>query len=242
MAFDLETLLLLEAIILLAAFIQGAVGFAFGMTSMGLAVFLIDARVASIIVSPLAAANVALALWSVRHAIHLRNVVPMVVGMVIGLPFGLLILLEGSTSIIRISVAVLLVYVGTSRLLSNGHTRRPLHPWWGYVAGLFAGVVGGATNIGGPPLIAYVAHQPWKPVVFKASLLTCFLVSSGLKTITLGIEGSLDARLLTSVAVLLPAVVVGSQIGIVFFNRVNQRLFGHLVSVLIVVLGILLFF
>lgn len=242
MVFDLQTLLLLGLVLLAAAFVQGAAGFAFGMISMGLSVFIIDARTASIMMSPLAAANISITLWSVRRDLHARNIAPMIGGMLAGLPLGLAVLLGGSTGFIRISIAVLLVYVGISRLIGDGKKLRPLSRWWGLVAGLFGGIIGGATNIGGPPLIAYAARQPWPPAVFKATLLACFFVITVGKTAILLIEGSLDGPLIGAVIVLLPAIAVGSTAGIAMFNRVDGRTFGTAVSYLVIALGVLLLF
>jgi len=239
-AFDLQTLLMLELIILLAAFVQGAVGFAFGMVSMGLSVLLIDAKVASIMMAPLSTSNIVIVLWSVRHSVRLRNVGPMVVGMVAGLPLGLALLLGGSTALIRLLVGMLLLYVGITRLLGERWERKALSTAWGYAAGLLGGIVGGATNIGGPPLIAFAARQPWSPQVFKATLLTCFFAATAIKTIALVAEGSLNGPLLKSAGALLPAILVGSSIGIAVFNRVDQKLFGRLVSALVLILGVLL--
>jgi uncharacterized protein len=241
-AFDLTTYLLLAAILMLAGFVQGAVGFAFGMISMGLSVFVVDARTASIMISPLAATNIMFALWSVRSSIRARNVLPIIGGAVVGLPFGLMVLLGGSTTIIRLMISALLLYIGISRLLHRNKKRTPLHPAWGFAAGLLGGIAGGATNIGGPPVIAYSTRQPWEPAVFKASLLTCFLVLSFVKSVILIGYGTLGGPLLVSVVALMPMVFIGSRLGIAAYNRIDRNVFGYAVSVLVIALGVLLLF
>jgi uncharacterized protein len=241
-AFDLSTYLLLAAILMLAGFVQGAVGFAFGMISMGLSVFVVDARTASIMISPLAATNIILSLWSVRSSIHARNILPMIGGVVIGLPFGLMVLLGGSTTIIRLMISALLLYIGITRLIRRDRERAPLHPAWGFVAGIFGGFAGGAANISGPPLIAYSARQPWEPAVFKASLLACFVVTTLTKSAALIWYGTLSGPLLVGVVALIPMVMIGSRIGIAAYSRIDRELFSKAVSVLVIALGILLIF
>jgi len=235
---DGATLLWLELIVLVAAFVQGTVGFAFGMIAMGASAFLIDARTASLLMAPVAGANVAMVLWSVRREINLRVVAPMVAGLIIGLPFGLALLLGGGSTVIRVLISALLIYVGVTRLVPRRAPLRPVSSWWGSVAGLVAGVLGGATNISGPPLVAYAARQPWPPGAFKAALLSTFMVSTLVKTATLIWHGALDRPLLVVAGALLPAAIGGSLVGVLLFRRLDAERFGQVIAVMVIVLGI----
>jgi len=238
MTIDMTTLLLLEGIVLLAAFVQGTVGFAFGMISMGLGTYLLDARMASVLVAPLAASNIAIVLWSVRSDIKPRIVAPMIGGVLVGIPLGLMILLEGNVSLLRMLVGVLLIGIGVSRIANRRIKASNPSPLWGSLAGLVGGVLGGVANIAGPPLIAYAARQMWPPRVFKATLLSTFLVGTFAKTVLLIWHGTLDAPLMGVAAALIPAVLIGSLTGISLFNRIDQARFGRIVAVMLVVLGI----
>ena len=237
-SFDPTAFGALAAIIFVSAFVQGMVGFAFGMISMGFASLVLDAKTASFLVSPLAALNIALTLWSVRGEVRFPIVAPMVAGALVGMPVGVAILLAGSVFLIKVMVSVLLVCVGVTRLLPGGVPVHPLPYWWGGVAGFGTGVIGGATNMGGPPLIAYAARQPWPPALFKAALLTTFLFSTTGKTLLLMWEGSLNRTLLALTVLLAPVVVVGSLAGIRLFDRIDRAVFGKIVAVMLVGLGV----
>ena len=241
MPVDLSTMLWLELIVVVAAFVQGMVGFAFGMIAMGLGTIILDARTASIVVAPLAATNILIVLWSVRRDVRLVHVGPMVLGVLCGLPLGLVLLLGGGVSLIRVLVAALLMYVGVTRLLHRRVTPRRVAPWWGALAGLVGGVLGGAVNMSGPPLIAYAARQPWSPRTFKATLLTTFVIGTGVKTVALIWHGALDGPLLAMTGALLPAVLVGSYVGIHLFSRIDRERFGLIVALLLILLGVGLF-
>jgi len=239
---DIITIAGLQIVMLIASFVQGAVGFAFGMIAMGLSTHLLDARMANILISPLAGLNIGLTLWSVRKDIHIRNFAPMLAGQVIGLPFGLSILLYVSPEMLRLLVAVLLIYVGLSRLYHRNRGRKPLRRIWGLFAGFAGGILGGAANISGPPLIAYAARQTWEPRVFKASLLMIFIVSVALKSSFLAIEGSLTPKIAMTAATLTPAILAGSWLGIQLFNRIDRDRFGLIVAVSVLTLGVSLLF
>jgi len=235
---DLAAFLWLALIVLVSAFVQGMVGFAFGMIAMGFATLVLDARMASFLIAPLATVNIAIVLWSVRDRVRLAIVGPIMLGSLTGLPFGLVILLGGSAYVIRVLIALLLIYVGVTRLVRRTVTPRPLSLWWGTVAGLASGVIGGATNMGGPPLIAYAARQTWSPETFKATLLTIFFIGSFTKTIVLIWQGALNRPMLRLTAVLVPIICVGSAVGISLFNRIDGERFGRIVAVVLLVLGV----
>jgi hypothetical protein len=232
------TYLWLALIVFVSAFVQGVVGFAFGMIAMGLSTLVLDAKTASFLIAPLAAINVALVLWSVRHEVRLAIVAPMVCGALAGMPLGVIILLGGSMLLIKIMVGLLLIYVGASRLLPRALPVHPLPYWWGGIAGFGTGILGGATNMGGPPIIAYAARQPWSPSMFKATLLTTFLFNSVSKSAVLVWQGSLDRALLSLAAILTPMVVLGSVIGVRVFKRTDRELFRRIVAVMLLGLGV----
>jgi hypothetical protein len=230
---------LLCLIVFGGAVVQGTLGFAFGMVAMGFAALVMDARTASIVVSPLALINISSTLWSVRRNINLRLVAPIVIGTLVGIPFGLAILLGGSLLIIKVLLAALLLYVGVSNLLEKAVHKKPLPPWVAIAAGLGVGVIGGATNIGGPPLIAYAARQPWDAETFKATLLTTFFISSGTKTGILIANGRIDGTMLLAVAALALPIIIGSLIGVRLFNKIDRKLFGRIIGAVLILLAFL---
>ncbi len=244
MQFEPATLVALLFIVILAGFVQGVVGFAFGMVSMALSTILLDARTASILIAPLALTNISIVLWSVRRAFRWQNTGSMMIGMVMGQPLGLVVLLGGSVDMVRTLIALMLIYTGASRLYHhhNNTELKPLSRWVGFVAGITGGVLGGATNIGGPPVIAYSVRQPWSPEAFKAGLLSTFVVGTLVKVTILLVHGALSEPLLLSAGALIPGVIIGSLLGIRLFNRIDAERFARLVAVLVVLLGVWLLF
>ena len=51
-------------------------------------------------------------------------------------------------------------------------------PVWAYLAGLFGGLLGGAYNTSGPPVIVYADCRRWPPDVFKGNLQGYFIIVS----------------------------------------------------------------
>jgi len=137
---------------------------------------------------------------------------------------------------------LMLIYTGASRLYNHATQPKPLAKWVGLFAGITGGVLGGATNIGGPPVIAYCVRQPWSPHAFKAGLLSSFVVGTGLKVVILVAHGALDGPLLLSAGTLIPGVILGSLMGIRLFNRIDAERFGKLVAALVMLLGVWLLF
>ncbi|MCK4726258.1 MAG: sulfite exporter TauE/SafE family protein, partial [Anaerolineales bacterium] len=52
------------------------------------------------------------------------------------------------------------------------------HPYWAYLMGFIAGIIGGAYNTSGPPVIIYGNCRRWPPKEFKGNLQGYFLVTN----------------------------------------------------------------
>ena len=58
----------------------------------------------------------------------------------------------------------------------SGLTMPELQERWGIVFGLFSGLLHGAYNVGGPPLVMYGVSRRWKPTLFKCNMASTFFV------------------------------------------------------------------
>ena len=106
--------------------------------------------------------------------------------------------------------------------------RRVDHPLVGVGVGLASGVLGGALNEAGPPVVIFLALKEWGKDDVKATLQLYFtLVSLGVVTM-MASRGILLPRHLYYDAVGLPAAALGAGLGICLYNRIDQHLFGRL--------------
>ncbi len=233
--------LLLGAVILLAAFVQGVIGFAFGMVLMSvLPRFLpVPAAVATTATCGLLVSG--LVFWRYRRHVLWREVGPQLLGAALGLPLGVLALkhLDADLSV-RILGGSLVLYVLGSVWPRRGGTEetRPVTRAWAAPAGFVGGALGGAFATGGPPVIAYASARRLTPAAFKAVLQAYFFTATCAHVALLAQNDILTGALLGDVLPFLVLIPAGVWLGGHAGERVNPRIFRRLVLGALLALGV----
>lgn len=201
----------------MATLIRSAFGFGEALIAVPLLAFFLPMRVAAplaVLVSITIAAVVVLQDW--RH-IHLRSAAWLVLSTLFGIPLGLLLLTHSPEHLVKAGLGGLILLFALFCLFGN--MRLQLHQdsrTWLLTCGFFAGVLGGAYGMNGPPLVIYGSLRNWTAQHFRATLQAYFLPAS-----LLGMWGYWGTGLWTSTVtydyllslpVLLPAVFLGRAI------------------------------
>lgn len=168
----------------LAGFVQGALGFGFGMVSMSLLPLFIFVKEAAPLVVIFTLPIVLLVFYVHWRHCHWRDAWLLIIGCCIGIPVGVHLLAVAPEEImLRILGAVLLSF-SAQELWSGwrGKQKFQTPKWSGFPIGIFSGLLSGAFNTGGPPIVAYVYSQPWTKERIIATLQLIFTVSAFLRT------------------------------------------------------------
>jgi hypothetical protein len=231
--------LAVAAIVLLAAFTQGAIGFGFGLVAMGILPLVVDELVAIPMVAVYSLLVAGMIAWRERHFLSWRRLAPPLVGVLLGVPVGLLFLAQADPKYIRLALGVFLVlYCLWSLLVSLRAGQRAVEDGWGYVAGLASGVLGGAFNTGGPPLVVYATLKNWDKDAATSTLQVLFAITS-----VIAIGGHIAADRMTEdvvriILILLPVVGLGVWLGGRVYNRIDQATFRKGMLALLFVAGL----
>lgn len=113
---------------------------------------------------------------------------------------------------------------------------------WAYFAGLVGGLLGGAYNTSGPPVIVYADCRRWQPNVFKSNLQGYFIVSSLAVLVSHFLNGNITPQVWKAFWWTLPFVSVGILAGLSLDRWLNPFVFRRVVLVLLVLMGIRLIF
>jgi uncharacterized membrane protein YfcA len=84
---------------------------------------------------------------------------------------------------------------------------------WAYPAGFVAGVLGGAYNTAGPPLILYGSLRSWANQKFRAVLQSLFAVSASVVVLGHLLAGHYTRPELTRITYATPALLLGIFLG-----------------------------
>ena len=233
--------LYLWSIIALAAFTQSVSGFGSALVAMALLPLVISIHQAVPLVTLMSLTLEIILLRHYRSAINLRALRRVLGGSLLGIPFGLY-LLRGvdEASVLRLLGIVLVAYAVYALL----KLRLPAfaHPRWGWLFGFAAGLLGGAYNTSGPPMVIYGQSQNWGPDEFKANLQSFFLVNNAIVTLGHAMGGNLTPSVWNYFLLTLPALALGIFVGLKLNYRIDALRFRQIVQVLLIGLGLRLIF
>lgn len=238
MLFDPWQIVGIAVVVFAATFFQSATGFGFGMMAMAvLPLFLPFPAVSMglpLLLIPMLAVNFA-ARWK---AFRPGPTVTLMIGVALGVAPGVYLLARMDEEVLLRILGIVLVASALFRLRESrggepsdsasgaGETPPPLglsRRWVGPSCGFAAGLLGGAFNTGGPPVIYYLYARPWPPQTIIATLQALFLLTALLK-VALGAgsnilgEGAIGIALVGALPMLL-----GTVLGI----RLSARLSGR---------------
>jgi len=111
-----------------------------------------------------------------------------------------------------------------SRLTAQPRPFRP-RPWQGLAVGSVAGITSTLAHAAGPLVALYLLPQKLDQRVYVGTAVTYFLFGNAVKVIPYALEGMFTATRIWTAALLLPAVVVGTLVGVALNRRFSSRAF-----------------
>jgi uncharacterized protein len=216
----------LALITLLAAIVNGALGYGFSSITVPLALLFLANRVLNPAMVLIEVALNAYVLWVNRGALPTvwRRMVPIVIGLVPGIALGTLIVAQVSPAQLRFYTFVVLLPL---ILLQAAGFRRPIRSEQsvGLVFGGGLGVLYSVTTISGPPLAVMLNNQGLAKNDFRAALGFIRLAESTFTAIAYWYVGLYSINSMLLIPVILPSVVVGVPIGVWLIRHVRAETF-----------------
>lgn len=229
-------LILVGLVAFLAAFTQSLSGFGLALVAMALLPHMTGLQVATPLVALFAVVIEVVLLVRYRRSLEIRAIWRVVVAALAGIPLGVAWLTSADE---RLALGMLGVVIAVYALYALSGLRLPRleRPAWGFLAGLLGGMLGGAYNTSGPPVIVYGDCRAWPPDTFKGNLQGYFIVSS---LVVLGNHvafGNLTGPVWRLFWWCLPFIAAGLLAGFALDRRLKPETFRRLVLLLLVVMG-----
>jgi uncharacterized membrane protein YfcA len=101
-----------------------------------------------------------------------------------------------------------------------------------------AGILGGAYNTSGPPVIIYGDSQRWPPAEFTANLQGFFLISSIAAVLSHAIASNITPAVLRTYVSVIPAILLGFWAGVSLAKALSPGRFRNLVFIFLIVIGL----
>ena len=111
---------------------------------------------------------------------------------------------------------------------------------WAVPTGLLSGLLGAAIGTDGPPVVVYAALKPWSKEQVVGMLQSFFVITNFIVLGSYWVHGLLTASVLQVSGLAAPFAVAGILLAIRVNRRMSQRRFEVILSMLIGLMGVLL--
>jgi uncharacterized protein len=226
--------------VFLGGFLQGCLGFGFGMIVVPTLLMVLTASevipmcigISLLLCIPLA--------WHARHHFNAALVIPLLIGALFGLPVGMKTLALFDGPYLKMFVGLLLV--GMSLAMFNGWSRPIKNQTLAlFPIGFLSGMMQTTLAMSGPPIILFLTNQSMDKDRFRANLLIYFAVIGAVSVTSYTLQGVYTQPMLERMIILVSAVLIGGLLGVKMAEKIPQELFRKITLVVSGVMGLVLF-
>ncbi len=230
------------AAVFVASVVSGIAGFAFSAVCGALLFHLVEGPMQAVqIVLVCSVGGQALMVWSLRRSIEWRALQPFLGGAAIGLPVGLLLLLQAQPAGYAGVIGLLLVLHATCRLLGRPAVLRHQSSMLDVAAGFLGGITGGAVAVPGAFVSIWCSFKGWRKERQRGLCQPFVLVVQFAAILILTLwrpDGAIGLSFDFSGILYLPAAFIGTLLGLSVFKRLDDQQFCVAVNLLLIVAGL----
>lgn len=221
---DLADAALTALVLAFAAAFQGFIGFGFGILAMSGLTLSHDLLHAQGVVNLGGLVVTGAVAWGLRGHVLWAPVRRMLPSLVIGVALGVTALRTLDRELmVRLLGATVVMIAGWNLL--RPRVRESETPFWDVMAGLGGGLLGGAFNTGGPPMIAHLYRRAAPPDAIKASIQFLFLTVGLCRAPIAMAQGLMGPAIYLDALVSVPMILLGLALGIWAGRRVDTQSF-----------------
>lgn len=225
----------------LGAFVAGVAGFAFGLVAAAIWLHVLTPLQTATLIVVYGLIVQGYAVWKLRRALDWRRLLPLVIGGQIGVPLGIELLRWLPASAMRAAIGVVLIIFSLYSL-----TRPKLMPMADAgpladgAAGVASGIVGGATGLAGILPTIWASMRGWPRDEQRAVFQPVGVAIFAGCLVWLGGTGSVDRGTLLLFLGGLPALFVGSWLGLRLYGHLDEAGFRKIILGLLLLAGVAL--
>ncbi len=236
-----ETIIIVLLILMLSTTVRSTFGFGDALIAMPLLSMAAGIKTAVPIVALGAiviAVSILIKFW---RQVEFRVRLPLIISSVAGIPIGLIYLKDTDETIVKLILAAILIAFAAYRLVKP-HLLHLKNERLAVLFGLAGGILGGAYNTNGPPIIIYGAMRRWEPEKFRAILQGIFLPTNFFIAIGHGIAGFWTSEVIRLFLTALPVIIISIIIGGKINKKIPAHRFVKYVDIFLIIIGIILIY
>ena len=236
---DITVLVIILCIVFISTLTRSTFGFGDALIAMPLLALFIDIKIATPLIALIAffiAISILIRNW---QKVEFKSAWRLIIASLAGIPIGLWYLDDINENIIKLVLGILvLLFAIYSLLKPKFHQLKGEQFSW--VFGFIAGILGGAYNTNGPPIVIYSSLKKWNPQNFRATLQGYFFTTGIMVVAGHGIAGNFTSDVLTYFAYCLPVILLAVIIGARINRKIPVERFHKYIYIILIILGIML--
>lgn len=233
--------LIIMAIVFIGAMTQGLTGFGFALISVPLLSVFMDIKSAIPLGALCGLVINAVLFLKFKNDISFSEIRNLIFGAIIGIPAGVIFLRNAPSRILKLLLAFIILLFAlfsiAGKIKPRGISRN-----WGYFYGILSGMLGGAFNTNGPPVLIYSYLQDWDKQKVKASLIGFFTFTSVVIVSSHALAGLITRGIMVQYLYLLPVIAVGIIAGNHLFARISAKTYNKVILYSLIGISLLLIF
>ena len=159
---------------------------------------------------------------------------------VVGIPIGMYLLVISDPSKLKFSIGILLVIYAVLMLKISSFSINVNNKSINNLVGFISGVIGGLTALLGIIPVAWFSVQRLPKNTKRGTYEPFIFITSIAAIISFAFAGLYKIEMIFDLLKIIPALLVGSWLGIKIYNKINDNLFRKVVLGLILLSGLFL--
>lgn len=229
-------LILYGVVMVIAMTMAGIIGFAANVIALPLLSMFLPLNLVVSMLVLIAALQSGVQAFRMRDRIHWKELAHIVLYLVIGMPFGLIMLNYLPELALKAILSVFIAATAVKGLVetSRGKKRDTFQerPWHKLLL-VCSGFISGAFGCGGPLTVIYTRNRYRDKDMFRVMQFGCGTFSMGLSTLGHVASGSYTIASLPYVVIGLVAVAIALRVSTWLVKRMNTTFFQQLVNVVL---------
>lgn len=234
-----EHVLVTTLILFAGSLVQGLAGFGGALVSIPLILLYEEPRWAAPVVILCYTINRVPAMFVLRRNLMWDHSLLLIAAAVPGALFGGLLLKIMEPRLIMKFMGTVLILFSAYKVIAP-QFKLIFSRLWAIPTGVLSGILGAAIGADGPPVVVYAALKPWSKEQVVGMLQSFFLITNFVVLGSYWIHGLLRPSVLIASGVAAPFAVAGILLAIRMNRRLSQRRFERILSIVIGVMGVLL--
>ncbi len=232
-------LLFMIAIIFVSAFVRSAFGFGDALIAMPLLALFMGLNIATPLVGLCALTYSILIIYKEWRRIQYKDVIVLIISAFIGIPIGIYFLKGNYEQVIKLVLGSFIILFALFNIfkpklfyLKNDKLA--------FIFGLLAGILGGAYNTNGPPVVIYSTLRRWQPQTFRATMQGFFLPTGFAIALSHFIGGLWTREVVLNYAIVFPFIILAVYLGALVNKKMPKDRFNNYIFGLLLIIGAML--